>query len=137
MATPPGEHTPPLPPIMTLTVVKRSGAFTDQGGEQLQILLPDVQVETAIVQVHFRAAATEGPSAPPNLQNQRRSLTRLLKHAGLLGGGGQRPHCALPADDPVLGLGADVQSRPGVGFVQVEPRGGGVGAGGVQTDGAV
>lgn len=41
---------------------------------------------------------------------------------------------ALPADDPVQGLGADVQSSSDVRVVEVEGGGGGVGAGGVQTD---
>ena len=41
----------------------------------------------------------------------------------------------LPADDPVQGLGADVQSLFDIRVVQVEGGGGGVGAGRVQTDG--
>lgn len=44
---------------------------------------------------------------------------------------------ALPADDPVQSLGADVQSRSDVRVVQVEGGGGGVSAGRVQTDGQV
>lgn len=49
---------------VTSSEVKRCGAertavLTDQSREQLQVLLPDVQVETTVVQVHFRAA-TQG-----------------------------------------------------------------------------
>lgn len=40
----------------------------------------------------------------------------------------------LPANDPGQGLGADVQSFSDIRVVQVEGGGGGVGAGGVQTD---
>ncbi len=43
----------------------------------------------------------------------------------------------LPADDPVQSLGADVQGGSDVRVVQVEGGGGGVSAGGVQTDGQV
>ncbi len=43
----------------------------------------------------------------------------------------------LPADDPVQGIMADVQGGPDVWVVQVEGGGGGVSAGGVQTDGHV
>ena len=40
----------------------------------------------------------------------------------------------LPADDPVQGLRTDVQGSFDVRVVQVEGGGGGVSAGGVQTD---
>lgn len=53
------------------------------------------------------------------------------------GRGGSAPTAALPADDPGLGLGADVQSRSGVCIVQVERRGSGISARWIQTDRAV
>lgn len=43
----------------------------------------------------------------------------------------------LPADDPGQRFGADVQGGSDVRVVQVEGGGGGVSAGGVQTDGQV
>lgn len=49
-------------------------------------------------------------------------------------GGGSRPPALLPADDPVLGLGADVQSSSGVNVVQIQRRGSGISARWVQTD---
>lgn len=45
--------------------------------------------------------------------------------------------CTLPADDPVQGIGTDVQSSFDIWVVQVEGGGGGVGTGGVQADGQV
>lgn len=47
------------------------------------------------------------------------------------------PSAALPADEPVLGLGADVQSCSGERIVQVERSRSGISARWVQTDGAV
>lgn len=46
--------------------------FTYQSREQLQVLFPDVQVETTVVQIHLRAA-TQGRSEVLLILNKQRN----------------------------------------------------------------
>lgn len=40
---------------------KRTGVFTDQSMEQLQVLFPDVQEDATVILIHLRAACkTQG-----------------------------------------------------------------------------
>lgn len=92
--------------------------MTDQSREQLQVLFLHVCVDPTVVQVHLGAAPNQSSELFTDTSNSR---------------------CVevLPADDPVQGLGADMQSGFDVRVVQVERGGGGVCAGGVESDGGV
>lgn len=48
------------------TIIPQLLQLTDQSGEQLQVLFPDVHVETTVLQIHLRAATQMGRTVSSN-----------------------------------------------------------------------